>query len=110
MVTSGNWVQQFKQSYTLRYLISFILLNLTVSANNYFDNRTVSIFQCRYGEKLLVLETLSLKAIDEMLELWKQYEGKPFDPEKDIQAVIGKIMSSLVSRFLNTSDSELQLI
>ena len=31
-----------QQSYTVLYLIFFILLNLTVSANNYFGKRTVS--------------------------------------------------------------------
>ena len=52
----------------------------------------------RYGEKLLNLEDLSLAAIKEMVQYWKSFEGKPFDPQQSIHDAVGKIMTSLVNK------------
>ena len=51
----------------------------------------------RYGDQLLVLEEIALKAIEEMLDEWKEKEDEPFDPCPDLKKLTGKIMSSLVS-------------
>ena len=44
----------------------------------------------RYGERLLNLEELSLAAIKEMVQYWKSFEGKPFDPQRSIHDAVGK--------------------
>ena len=51
----------------------------------------------RSGNEFKVLEELSLKAIHEMLDEWKQTAGKSFDPFDDVRETVHKIMSSLVT-------------
>ena len=55
----------------------------------------------RYGERLLRLEELSLASIKEMVEYWKSFEGKPFNPQQSIHNLVGKIITSLVNTSSN---------
>ena len=56
---------------------------------------------CRYGERLLRLEELSLNAIKETTEHWKSFEGKPFDPQQSIHDLVARIITTLVSKYSN---------
>ena len=33
-----------------------------------------------------------------MVEYWKSFEGKPFDPQRSIHDAVGKIITSLVNK------------
>ena len=58
----------------------------------------------RYGERLLYFEELSLAAVKEMVQYWKSFEGKPFDPQRSIHDAVGKIMTSLVNKIFRTTE------
>ena len=51
----------------------------------------------RYGERLLTLEELSVEAIQHMMEEWRSFGGKPFDPQPSIHDAVGKIITALVN-------------
>ena len=54
-------------------------------------------FFSRYGETLLHLESVALESIQSFLEAIQKFNGKAFDPEKQIHLLRTEIMSELVS-------------
>ncbi len=49
-----------------------------------------------YGETLLVLEDISISAIQDMVGKWRQNSGQVFNPKDDVSRLVYRIMSSLV--------------
>ena len=68
------------------------------------------VIHCRYGDRLLRLEELTLVALSDLIADWRSKKGTPFDPYPGLHDVTVSIISSLVS-ILRTrqKDNDLEL-